>query len=365
MKPFRNFFEDTRSIQADIGGEQNLPYHYGHSIWKRWVQFEFKIKEYQNIGFCPDKEFKEFNPAGCKNPREADSCMRTALSTYTPDMNLCRKPMSRGPNDPDPNSRMKNLLAANQSFFDHNNFNNITFYTYVNDYFNVLATMDKGIKNLQKTQKIDMKEVKNIKLLIKNANTPYFKATEIACDMLTNIDPMHQNKKCNIDTTSALFRNHYSSGDNFIKLIIEAVENSRPEVEGINNGSPNGYLRKKLEEQVKLFLQNAKMVIVKTNALLSGCPCFPVKNKCNAINKEFRGKDVKKTTYYGNTEEEKDLDCCRKCAKNPKCQFWVRNRYGNELWLKRKFKGYSNSSNRRGAMKDDSSNKLPLKCAPC
>ena len=65
--------------------------------------------------------------------------------------------------------------------------------------------------------------------------------------------------------------------------------------------------------------------------------------------------DVEITNYYGSTEHEKDNSCCRKCALNLQCQYWVRATGSDDrCWLKRNEEGEiikQAANNRRGGLR--------------
>ena len=49
--------------------------------------------------------------------------------------------------------------------------------------------------------------------------------------------------------------------------------------------------------------------------------------------------DVAVVTYSGVTEIEKDASCCKQCAARSDCEYWVRDTFSSQCWLK------SNSGN--------------------
>ena len=76
-----------------------------------------------------------------------------------------------------------------------------------------------------------------------------------------------------------------------------------------------------------------------------------------ATHQELNGKGaraVEKTTYSGETDVDKDISCCKKCAANPECEYWVRATDSNSCWLKSNDGNKINpvdSSIRRGGIK--------------
>jgi hypothetical protein len=66
---------------------------------------------------------------------------------------------------------------------------------------------------------------------------------------------------------------------------------------------------------------------------------------------DFNGDDVKFTSYQGDSEEEKDVDCSKKCDAEPKCTFWVRDTKSRSCWLKKNFRGIRPSGNHRANFK--------------
>ncbi len=75
------------------------------------------------------------------------------------------------------------------------------------------------------------------------------------------------------------------------------------------------------------------------------------KAKCRAAKfGELLGEDVTTASFYGDTEEERDLSCCMHCRRNPQCEFWFRKTTpeGSLCFLKRKYSGLSECSQCRG-----------------
>lgn len=49
----------------------------------------FKIPETDKVLFCPDFEYDEFNPAGCKNALDKNSCENSVMDNYSANRGLC------------------------------------------------------------------------------------------------------------------------------------------------------------------------------------------------------------------------------------------------------------------------------------
>jgi C1A family cysteine protease len=67
--------------------------------------------------------------------------------------------------------------------------------------------------------------------------------------------------------------------------------------------------------------------------------------------KDFVGGDVRSSTCTGDTDEEKDADCCAQCDAEPQCEYWVRATDTNDCWLKRDFLEFGENPLRRGNFK--------------
>ncbi len=77
--------------------------------------------------------------------------------------------------------------------------------------------------------------------------------------------------------------------------------------------------------------------------------------ECTGLNKEMVGDDIKSLVAPGNwgeqTDLERDLAACSLCTAVSECEFWVRDRNSNRVWLKKNFTGYEESTNRRGRLR--------------
>ena len=280
-------FKETLAIQADVGGNQKLPNFYGHSIWNRWVQFEFKIKYIKNIGFCPDKEYIEFNPAGCRNPRGPKICQQTSIKNYTGDMNFCKTKIYQPKVEDNTNANNYDLMMKNKNFYQDNNYNNIQFFSQIKDFFNVLASMKTQFRKLPKTNS-NKKKIIEIKGIVSKAIKYYKNTTDIACKMISNIKPKFTVINCNRNTNRSLYSKNNDFGTEFMKIINEAYLTSRPEIEEVQGKSPNYALRERMEDELKGFLEYSKMAIIKTNFLLSSCPCLENSKPNQLNNKQAR-----------------------------------------------------------------------------
>ena len=56
-----------------------------------WV-WEISIPRAEKIAFCPNPEFKEFNPAGCSNALGLSNCKMSQFGNYSADENMCATP---------------------------------------------------------------------------------------------------------------------------------------------------------------------------------------------------------------------------------------------------------------------------------
>lgn len=73
------FDRRVRALWIDSGDNSAL----GTWIW------EFYIPDLNSLEFCPDLDYVEFNPAGCKNPLETNSCKISAFPNYSANQNRC------------------------------------------------------------------------------------------------------------------------------------------------------------------------------------------------------------------------------------------------------------------------------------
>ena len=59
-------------------------------IWSlgRW-NIEIQIPRFDTLPFCPDPDFEEFNPAGCSQPTDKNSCNAMPLANYNAELSKC------------------------------------------------------------------------------------------------------------------------------------------------------------------------------------------------------------------------------------------------------------------------------------
>ena len=68
--------------------------------------------------------------------------------------------------------------------------------------------------------------------------------------------------------------------DEFVKLIIKAMESSRSYIEQIRGGTHNTVLRKKIVLEIDSFLKQSKIIIYKMNKVKTACSCLNNETKC-------------------------------------------------------------------------------------
>lgn len=64
-----------------------------------WWECYFQIPVATKVAFCPDPEYKEFNPSGCSNPSSRQLCEQSAMSNYQPDNTVCKKTLNTEDSD--------------------------------------------------------------------------------------------------------------------------------------------------------------------------------------------------------------------------------------------------------------------------
>jgi len=90
---------------------------------------------------------------------------------------------------------------------------------------------------------------------------------------------------------------------------------------------------------------------------ISGETCVDDNCSAGSAYQELDGsgaRDIAVVTYYGSTELEKDVSCCRQCSARIECEYWVRATNTNSCWLRSNHGNTivpKNSGNRRGGIK--------------
>ncbi len=210
-KGLAKYKEDTYALSPEIGGDEyrisDTNYGtYGHAFTGRWIQYYFDYDISKFAYYCADNDYVEHNPSGCSDPTNKDTCENSVNKGWVSKQKLCLTPLTL-------------------ERYSYNDYDNITFFSLMNDFF------------------------------------------------------------------YAAFNFYKSSQEKY-------------------------------------------------------------NTECTSVMRNMEGTLVKKLKYKSSNTDKKaaDSECCKICVNDPNCEFWVRDKYNN-LYLKKDFKGYKDSTTLFSAFK--------------
>ena len=221
------FLNNTRKLKPAIGPNCS------HND-RTYAEFEFKPEINEQINFCPDDNYDEYNPAGCKNHESSYMCEQTPKINYKPDKSAC----------------------VNKTNYHRSNYNNL-------DLFNLLRrTMTLFYKVPPQASRTNKKKIKLLKTdLMKSMS----KDVKMACIITTHED--------NSSLTECEFKNSAHNIGFYQEIIIRAFTMIE------NNKTMKTRKFKLIENTLQESVNNTTKIAVKLRGIITS-----LRNSCSCIN---------------------------------------------------------------------------------
>ena len=224
------FEKNTRKLKPALGPDCS------HSD-RTYVEYAFQPYISDKISFCPNDNFDEFNPSGCKNPDSIYKCINSVRKNYKVDETLCIK----------------------KNNFNHNSYDNLKTFSLLRRTFWLLDRVPKeaSANNKKKINKWKEKLTNNMK-----------NDAQLACIMTTHKD--------GTDMTSCVSKNNGTELGPYQMILKKAFDMIRNNKE--NKTTKFKFAGENLAVSVEKTMKLAVKLRGVINSTINACSCINADN---------------------------------------------------------------------------------------